>query len=147
MKEILKEIIGKDLRDATGAIDYNQMKADIIREKTLENLLLLRDKESNLGMNTQKVINSISFVEKEDKLVLQSELSEGAYALLKDTNFDMVEFNKVKNNKNDNNQPIVSSLDKQTIRELQESIWLSDGTRKAIYSGNSIIAQIEELGL
>jgi hypothetical protein len=146
-KEILKEIIGKDLRDATGAIDYNQMKADIIREKTLENLLLLRDKESTLGMNTQKVINSISFVEKEDKLVLQSELSEGAYALLKDTNFDMVEFNKVKNNKNDNNQPIVSSLDKETIRELQESIWLSDGTRKAIYSGNSIIAQIKELGL
>ena len=59
----------------------------------------------------------------------------------------MVKFNKVKNNKNDNNQPIVSSLDKETIRELQESIWLSDGTRKAIYSGNSIIAQIKELGL
>jgi hypothetical protein len=146
-KEILQDIIDKDLRDATGAIDYNSMRVNIISENLLENLVLLRDKTTPLGMSSQAAINETSFVEKEDKIFLQNKLSIEAYGLLKDKNFDMIEFNKVKSAKDNKGNLKVSAVDEQIIRDLQESIWLSKGTRQANYAADAVISQIKELGL
>ena len=59
----------------------------------------------------------------------------------------MIEFNKVKSAKDNKGNLKVSAIDEQIIRELQESIWLSKGTRQANYAADSVVAEIKKLGL
>jgi hypothetical protein len=138
--EILKDIIGQDLLAATGEVDYNQIKADIIREKTLENLLILQESpaESQRAALAQSRIKQINFVESDDKRYLKQELSIQAYQSLVDVNFDMVKWNKDYSANTDN-------VDTAIIRELQTSLWLQDGTSKAFIAGDSIVAQLKQL--
>ena len=146
--EILKDIIGQDLLAATGEVDYNQIKADIIREKTLENLLILQESpaESQRAALAQSRIKQINFVEPDDKRYLKQELSPQAYQSLVDVNFDMVEWNKTKlTAKDEKGNPIVTSIDESIIRELQTSLWLQDGTSKAFIAGDAIVAQLKKL--
>jgi hypothetical protein len=140
--EILKDIIGQDLLAATGEVDYNQIKADIIREKTLENLLILQESpaESQRAALAQSRIKQINFVESDDKRYLKQELSIQAYQSLVDVNFDMVKWNKDYSANTDN-------VDTAIIRELQTSLWLQDGTSKAFIAGDSIVAQLKQLNL
>ena len=146
--EILKDIIGQDLLAATGEVDYNQIKADIIREKTLENLLILQESpaESQRAALAQSRIKQINFVEPDDKRYLRVELSPQAYQSLVDVNFDMVEWNKTKlTAKDEKGNPIVTNIDESIIRELQTSLWLQDGTSKAFIAGDAIVAQLKQL--
>jgi len=146
--KILKDIIGQDLLAATGEVDYNQIKADIIREKTLENLLILQESpaESTRAAMAQTRIKQINFVESNDKRYLKKELSPQAYQSLVDINFDMVEWNKTKlTAKDDKGNSIVTDIDKSIIRELQTSLWLQDGTSKAFIAGDAIVAQLKQL--
>jgi len=149
-EKILKDIIGQDLLAATGEIDYNQIKSDIIREKTLENLLILQENplNSTRAAMAQARIKQINFVESDDKQYLNLKLSPQAYQSLRDVNFDMVEWNKTKlTAKDDKGNPIVTGVDESIIRELQTSLWLQDGTSKAFIAGDSIVAQLKQLNL
>lgn len=139
-EKILKDIIGQDLLAATGEVDYNQIKADIIREKTLENLLILQESpaESQRAALAQSRIKQINFVEPDDKRYLKQELSIQAYQSLVDVNFDMVKWNETYSANTDN-------VDTAIIRELQTSLWLQDGTSKAFIAGDAIVAQLKQL--
>lgn len=141
-EKILKDIIGQDLLAATGEVDYNQIKADIIREKTLENLLILQESpaESQRAALAQSRIKQINFVESDDKRYLKQELSIQAYQSLVDVNFDMVKWNETYSANTDN-------VDTAIIRELQTSLWLQDGTSKAFIAGDAIVAQLKQLNL
>jgi hypothetical protein len=132
--------MGQDLLAATGAVDYNQIKADIIREKTLENLLILQESpgESPRAAMAQARIKQINFVEPDDKKYLKVQLSPQAYQSLRDVNFNMVEWNETYSANTDN-------VDKSIIRELQTSLWLQDGTSKAFIAGDAIVAQLKQL--
>tara|TARA_R110002012_G_scaffold161369_2_gene323532 strand:- start:1033 stop:2637 length:1605 start_codon:yes stop_codon:yes gene_type:complete len=147
---ILKDIIGQDLLAATGEVDYNQIKSDIIREKTLENLLILQESpaESQRAAMAQARIKQINFIEPDDKKYLKSQLSVQAYQSLIDVNFDMIEWNKTKlTAKDDKGSSIINDVDKSIIRELQTSLWLQDGTSKAFIAGDAIVAQLKKLNL
>ena len=140
--KILKDIIGQDLLAATGEVDYNQIKADIIREKTLENLLILQESpaESQRAALAQSRIKQINFVEPDDKRYLKQELSIQTYQSLLDVNFDMVKWN-------DTYSANTNDVDTSIIRELQTSLWLQDGTSKAFIAGDAIVAQLKLLNL
>ena len=139
-EKILKDIMGQDLLAATGAVDYNQIKADIIREKTLENLLILQESPaaSPRAAMAQARIKQINFVEPDDKKYLKVQLSPQAYQSLRDVNFNMVEWNETYSANTDN-------VDISIIRELQTSLWLQDGTSKAFIAGDAIVAQLKQL--
>ena len=140
--KILKDIIGQDLLAATGEVDYNQINADIIREKTLENLLILQESpaESQRAALAQSRIKQINFVEPDDKRYLKQELSIQTYQSLLDVNFDMVKWN-------DTYSANTNDVDTSIIRELQTSLWLQDGTSKAFIAGDAIVAQLKLLNL
>ena len=138
--QIVSEIIGQDLLAATGGIDYNQIKADIIREKTLENLLILQEDltSSARARQAQATIKQINFMESEDKQFLEDKLSDEAYNSLKDANFDMEEWNK-KYSAN------IGQVDLAIIRELQTSLWLQQGTNKAFIAADSVVAELKKV--
>ena len=141
-KKILKDIIEQDLLAATGEVDYNEIKADIIREKTLENLLILQESpaDSTRAAMAQSRIKQINFLEPDDKRYLKQELSPEVYQSLIDVNFDMVKWNDTYLANTDN-------VNISIIRELQTSLWLQDGTSKAFIAGDAVIAELKKLNL
>jgi hypothetical protein len=146
--EVLKDITNQYLMKATGAIDYNQLKADIIREKTLENLIILQE-DPSISPRTAKAlaqINQISFTEQRDRDYLSKNLDPKTFQKLSDLNFNMTEFNKIYFE--GNSEFTVPTIDKATIFDLQTSMWLEDGVERAILSGNNIVSlakQYDEL--
>ena len=140
MEEILLDILGEDLRVATGGIDYNQIKSDIIRETQLKNLTILQEDvyESNRAKIARARIKQINFIEDADKRLLKAQLSPDAYKSLQDANFDMKDWND-KYRANTDNKDIA------IINELQTSLWLQQGTSQAFIAGDAVVAALKKL--
>ena len=140
MEKILLDILGEDLRVATGGIDYNQIKSDIIRETQLKNLTILQEDvyESNRAKIARARIKQINFIEDADKRLLKAQLSPDAYKSLQDVNFDMKKWNN-KFRANTDNKDIA------IINELQTSLWLQRGTSQAFIAGDAVVAALKKL--
>ena len=142
--EVLKDITNQYLMKATGAVDYNQVKADIIREKTLEDLIILQEDPSTSprAARAYSQIKQISFNEQRDRDYLYKNLDPQTFEKLSNLDFDMKEFNNTYFT--GNNQYTVPTIDTATIRNLQTSMWLEDGVERAILSGNNIVSLVKK---
>lgn len=139
--KIYEDIIGEDLRLATGGFDYNTLKKDIISGKMLETLTILQENplDSNRRQRADVMIKRTNFVEPEDKQYLQTELSEGAYKDLKDANFNMTEF------KNTYSTKYNGTLDGAVILELQQSIWMERQATLAGIASDNAVTELKKL--
>jgi hypothetical protein len=134
--KIYQDIIGEDLRVATGGFDYNGLKKDIIGAQVLETVTILGENplDSNRRQRADMMIKRTNFVEQEDKQFLQTELTTDAYTDLKNANFNMTEFKKTHGTKYNN------TVDAAIILELQQSIWMDRRAELAgIAASNSVI--------